>query len=206
MKNLWIALLAFALLGTSQGPLFSTHAFDGTGDITWANASNAQVEDGVFATCATGAGVGNELWSDAFGFSIPGTATITGIQSEVKCKSSIAGETSQGIGVLQGGAGNGDVLTITVSTTLTWMSVGGDGTLFSLPWAPADINSSGFGGRFSSASNDNTQTLSVDAFRITVFYTLPATKKKQVIGSLEHHAQTSYGGIVTDKITGETNP
>jgi hypothetical protein len=203
MNKLWLVLLAFALLGTSQGPLFSSNAFDNVGDNTWNNPTNAQAEDGVFATVAAAPSLSDDLMSDIYGFSIPGTATITGLQLEIKAKSSLAGTVDHTLGPVSADATVGIPVGITMGTTLAWISTGGDGQLYSFSWTPSLVNATGFGADFSTGSADNNETLSVDAFRITVFYTLPATKKNQVIGSLEHHAQTSYGGLITDKIIGE---
>lgn len=156
----------------SSGPNFSSHVIDGGGDTEWINPANAQAEDGVLATIVD-VGAAYALTADTFGFSIPNDATITGIKIEIKIKttlSNVVGAYSL-IPIINGT----DAVDITslISTSLAWVSAGGDGQLWGGGWAVSDINIAGFGAYLNINGDGTAGTIQVDAFRLTIYYTQP---------------------------------
>lgn len=171
---------ANAYVPITQGPKYAGTVVDGGGGgNVWNNPSNAAgTENGTVADVLEGPGGGggfpNQLISSAHGFSIPGTATITGIVLEA---------------LVFGYSGAQDSL-IEVGTTtkrsvttpapnhswygtggLTWQTWGSAGELWGrTDWTPTDINHSSFGASLSAFASHATSQDQVDAIRITVFY------------------------------------
>lgn len=167
---------------TSIGPQHPTNTANaGSGGASWTNPSNANAEDGVFATVsATFAGGGADALNfEGFGFSIPTGAVIQGIQVNVKGSATfpggqaasphgqlIKGGTALGTdkdfgGSFTSGAGN---------TFLT--AAGGPSDLWGTSWSPADINAANFGFQMFTrlVTAGGTVNISIDTCIITVFY------------------------------------
>lgn len=165
----------------SQGPNSPTNAFsDGQGDAVWVNPNNALIADNVFATCTYPF---NDSYTDYlrvenFGFSIPLTATITGLQMSVKGK--ITSNTCSidsmylwdGVNQLSS-ISNPSITFNTTNTTYTYgTSTGLDPQWNLLSLAPSVVNSAAFGVSFTIyGSSVAGQSVQIDAVSFKVFYT-----------------------------------
>lgn len=155
------------------------------GATAWSNLSNALSSNNSYSTCVLNFNADSKLiYGSNFGFSIPGTATIDGIKFEIEWKA-----TASNVSVYTSKAyASKDVtsyftaygyntFSLTVPTSETYSSTGGDGILWNTTWTPAEINSSNFGigvtlvRAFAAGST----TVSVDHIRATVYYTPAAT-------------------------------
>lgn len=160
----------------------------------WNNPNNVFVSDNVYAdqviNTQTSTGF---LRATGYGFSIPASATITGIQIVIRRGSGqIAGHTGfcidNGVFLVKA---NAQVGTDHSATGVFWPSTGGvnfrpsnqnyggSSDLWGTTWTPADINGSGFGAQvraFNQETNPffNSDPL-VDWIGITVYYVTPTT-------------------------------
>lgn len=165
---LLICLLAApAAHAQTVGPSFAGTAADvaATGTVAWVNPNNAKANDGVFTTFTTPTGTGltkgHLLELTNFGFSVPVGATITGIQVVVARKQSQTGgacPTANGVGanavcdnIVSLIDSTGTVTATNKKTGVVWgttlatATYGNSSDLWSLSWAPSDINSANFG-------------------------------------------------------------
>jgi hypothetical protein len=116
-----------------------------------------------------------------YGFTIPGTATITGIRVDVERRRSAAAGgyiEDNGVMILKGGVYSGPNKAnygVNWPTTDAYVSYGGLGDLWGTTWTPADINSAAFGVAIASISYTcgSAMTSFVDHIRMTVFYDDP---------------------------------
>src|SRR5262245_7247689 len=101
---------------SSQGPNFPTSATGNTttfggrsSSITWSSPQNIEAADSVFAT-SSGANLNTcDLIGTGFGFSIPATATINGVQLDVNRESVVALNTIEGfVKLIIGGSATGN--------------------------------------------------------------------------------------------------
>src|SRR5215472_5533700 len=165
----------------SQGPNFPTFAIgntttfgSGSSSITWSNPQNIEAADGVSSVSSGGANLNTcDLIGTGFGFSIPATATINGIQLDVNRGAAVALNTIEGfVKLIKGGSatGNNKSTFAFLSTPIT-VSYGGSTDLWGTTLAPSDINASNFGAFVTYGYGPNMDQVSVDFMRITVFYT-----------------------------------
>ena len=170
---------------TSSPAKVDTLQYDGTaaddstvGAVAWANPGNAVTHDGVRATATlTSTQISHYLKATNFGFAIPSTATIVGVVAEITATGAPAYAIDDNsvklvkAGTVQGSDRNrGDLLW---SYTEVWRSYGSDSDLWGSTLAASDINNSGFGVAISVIANQGVAAVaSVDAVRITVYYTL----------------------------------
>lgn len=163
--------------GAPDGTIVSDALAPGTvvqesdGNTQWVDINNIKVEDGNFTTSTLVSQSSYDLILSNFGFSIPAGATITGIKLEIKGKN----VNGYDLGVWETSAGSGMMITLT--TTNEWNSFGGptEDWGMTLPYLSADyINSStfGFGVNVDFAQDPITETVSLDAARVTVYYTI----------------------------------
>lgn len=160
-----------------QGPNFPSVAVDDNsyGSQAWTNPGNALVSDGVFATVNTGASSTNSHYLNVtgFGFSVPSNATITGVYVEIQRESAAGAVNDNQVLLVKGGTAQTTQNRASLAawgTTLAWQAYGSSTDLWGLSLAPADVNGSGFGVALSVNGND---TASVDAIRVTVYYSEP---------------------------------
>lgn len=146
------------------------------GAIGWANPTNAEALDSVYATATTAtSGTTQYLNAQTFGFAIDSAATIVGISVNVnKTRAGPASDVSARI--IKGGTVQSTQDKAISGQWPTGASTYGAPTdLWGLTWTPSDINSSGFGFAISASigpSGDAT-TAYVDYISITVYYTTP---------------------------------
>jgi len=191
MKRFLIALFCTLFIFASSSRNGTT--FDsGLGGVI-SNANEASVEDGVFAVAIGGEDPSQALLrANDFGFSIPLTATIDSLFLAIKSYST--GHDAAGTAITWtlsdfNTVCDANPVGYLFSTSLQWDSVG-----TSLNWAscafesgespiPLWINTSGFGAEITIGFAEQTDTVRIDAVRITIFYTEAVSGvKKRVIG------------------------
>jgi hypothetical protein len=171
---------------SSAGPNFpSTGANDTTvGSVAWSNPGSISAQDGSSASAALnsfGGSPSNYLKGTGFGFSIPTGATINGILLEVY-RTGNSFITDSSVKLVKGGVIGGTDRSAGATWSATgWASFGGSTDLWGQTWTPADINAASFGAVLSAATTALNATASVDAFRITVYYTQPTTAVSRTI-------------------------
>lgn len=171
----------------TQGPLNAasivntscSFAFGGT---NFTSPANATLSDNLYASathCECCDMNTKCLTATNFGFSIPATATITGITVEIERRSSLNGHIfDNGLRLLKGGVevGSNYASATQWPTMDTYMSYGGCSDLWGTTWTPADINASNFGLVFACIDYcpfngvGDAQSF-IDHVRITVCYT-----------------------------------
>lgn len=157
-----------------------------TGSLSWSNLSNALTPNGAYASCGTLLGVlgsaqTNYITAWNYGFSIPTTATVCGI--EVRIERNAAGlligssVTDKSLYLMNAGTlvgSNYASLTGWTGTNTTAV-YGSNSDLWGRTWPPAQINSTNFGVALSAEMKAGLASLfltaNVDAISITVYYT-----------------------------------
>lgn len=191
LSALWVCLMTGAQVQGqfTQGPLNpasfannnTTCPFAYTSVAHIAPAGNVATSNNVYASashcdcCDTQTSC---LEARNYGFTIPGSATITGIRVEVERRRSAGAGgyiEDNGVMILKGGAYTGPNRAnygLNWPTTDAFVSYGGAGDLWGTTWTPADINAAGFGVAIASISYTcgSAMTSFVDHIRITVFY------------------------------------
>ncbi|HEY6330719.1 MAG TPA: hypothetical protein VI756_15390 [Blastocatellia bacterium] len=173
----------------SQGPNFPTTGADNGNYISgepWSDPGNITAQDGSLASSTLPHGTvsiptqSDDILATGFGFTIPSTATIDGILVEVKEEGGGNVQTSPSGVYTTDDGGVSDFFAEdpedTWPATLAWVSYGGPTDLWGTTWTPAQINSANFGAGISAenpATSGLAQIASIDAIRITVYYTVP---------------------------------
>lgn len=160
----------------SQGPNGgSTFVDDASiGSKIWVTPENAVASDNVYSNSFLTLALpqSHYLKATGFGFSIPTTATITGVLVEVEGKSTIGENVN-----LSGKLVKSDVIDGTQQSAVSpfptsdaYMSLGSSSNLWGLTLTPSNINASDFGVAVNASAADFADTASIDYIRITVFY------------------------------------
>ena len=153
---------------------------EGLEEMPWINPGNITADDGSEATISNYDSDEFEktLRSHTYGFTIPGTATIDGIEVIVgRRNSSSPGVADNIIRLAKAGTAVGD----NKSTAVVWPSTEGAITygsptdLWGTTWTPAEINASGFGATLNPLNTGNGENAAVDYHRIIVYYTTAET-------------------------------
>lgn len=176
----------------SQGPIIAgtgasvLNTFDGaTFSSGWSNPSDVTTT-GVYAQSLldvthSDAGISAELQGTNFGFSIPGSATIIGIQVDTAWFVTAPpgdGALNEHFSLLRAGSHDGeDKGGSILPGAATGISFGNSGDLWTSSWTPADINDPGFGATMVvlNYTGVNPVTANVGTIQITVWYTTPST-------------------------------
>lgn len=151
----------------------------------WANPANIFADDGVNATTAYlldggGSKVGLALLvARGFGYSLPSTAIIDGIQLEYKVSAANRwSEANSGIRLRKAGVSAGNNKAGTGSTTSGVWTYGGPTDLWGTTWTAADINNTDFGANLdfdAVTSSPADYVMQIDYVRITVYYHIGGT-------------------------------
>lgn len=165
-------------LSTTGATLTGTGANNaGVGTVAWTNPTNAQADDGTYATFASSANnaVSNYLRATNFGFAVPAGAQVTGVRVDVKWKANSANVfRNTSVRLVKAGTGGGNSLaysaTLPTSDTV-WTYGSGPNDTWGNTLSVSDVNNSGFGVEISlthllTASD----TASVDYVKLTVYY------------------------------------
>lgn len=172
----------------SSGPMSPTvFVNDGSvGTIAWSVPANVAVSDNLRSTAGAMVGIlstvtTNYLLETGFGFTVPSTASICGIQVEIEKRQQ---------GVLVGSSvkdnsvkiiKNGVIIGSEHASGVNWpgadayVTYGSSNDAWGTTWTPADINSANFGIAYASAGlNAGIASLflsaEIDHIRVTVFY------------------------------------
>ncbi len=160
---------------SSQGANSGSVFVNDIGGYVWSNPQGAHYSDNVYATCSIGnmpPYITNYLKATGFGFSIPTTASICGIEVKVERSSSNPVPVHDYlIRVVK----NNTVTGTNYASNLNWgltdsvVTYGSNSNLWGTTWTPADINDSTFGAAVI-ASSLFPSNPRVDQITIKVFY------------------------------------
>lgn len=168
---------------SSQGPLSpGTLANDTSfGVNAWTNPGNAAASDNLRAQAATFDNSTYYLKATNFGFSIPASATVLGIDVEVERRDAFdTATTDSRVRIVKGGVvGATDKASAAIwPASDTYASYGGPADLWGESWSAADINDSNFGFAIS-ASSTLGGSPDIDHIRVTVYYSTTTTVELQ---------------------------
>lgn len=122
-----------------------------TGNISWANPTNVEASDSTDAsiTMAAAGGLTETLLITNFGFAIPGSGTISGIQASIRkhATSQAPFVTDNVVQLIKGGAqqGTNNAASFDWTASYTTSNYGGSSNLWGLTLTPADVNAANFG-------------------------------------------------------------
>lgn len=178
-----IAVFPVLVSAVDSGPNFPSTATDDSsiGISAWTSPGNVSASDDSWAqTTLSALQISHYLKATNFGFSIPVGATIDGILVEWEVSRGLGGNNPKdnAARIVKGGTiGATDRSNATEWTsTDTFLSHGGSSDLWGETWTPADINATTFGAALSAIGNVSSPSFArIDAVRITVSYTVPAT-------------------------------
>lgn len=115
----------------------------------WSNPGNVVSSNNSYATCGTLASGDGTDWLSAtsFGFSIPGSDTIVGIEVSIEASRSTGNVRLNNVAVTKNGSSPlGSISPFqNLSGTDTTYTYGGAADLWGQSWTPSDINASTFG-------------------------------------------------------------
>lgn len=172
--------IANVTLAITMGPNNAGTGTDttGIGTIIWSSPGNIAAADNLFATASISNGdVSHYLRGTNYGFSIPSSATINGIEVTINRSSSTASSIKDNVvSLVRGGVvvGANKAVDTSWSNSTVSANYGSTSDLWATTWTPADINASNFGVVLSVATNSSSSshhTASVDYMQITVTYT-----------------------------------
>lgn len=197
------------------GPKAPTSASDNNavGTLTWSNPSRVTANDNSNASVSLlGTNISHYLKATNFGFSIPQTATITGITVDVwRSASGNSGGNAAKDSEVKIVKSNGSVGALNKALSATWqtsktdITYGSSQDLWNETWTPTDINSSNFGAviAVTGSGASTNRTASVDYISITVSYHLktffifniaaPSETNPSLLGSLDNGQTVSAG-------------
>jgi len=182
LSTVWVPTVAATTAGPNNTGLASDNAT--TGATPWTSPTNIYTSNSVYASQSlTSNVVGHYLWATNFGFSVPTTATITGVTVDVQKFESVNSKakiTDNSVTLIVAGAtaGSDYATTATWPSTNTYVSYGGTSDEWGATLTPTAVNATNFGVAFSAqnvkvSGGGSTLTASVDHIRISVSYTLP---------------------------------
>lgn len=219
MKNFLLTYLfifsAIVLQAQNQGPLsgssFTTVVIPGS-NRTWTNPGNATTSDDIYSTFGniTG-GVGSYtdyLVATNFGFSIPLSATITGIVVEVERSDPNFCTSDYSVRIVKGSSIGSEIgpseraVGSNYPSSDSYQSYGNAGDLWGEIWSPIDINEPTFGVAIAAQKSvSGTTGGRVDHIRIIIFYSYTVLPVKLVLFSaLKKDNSVAVTWITTDEI------
>ncbi len=163
----------------SQTRSFGAIVDDGSaGSVAWLNPANAMASDNAYATAFIGqwpAGqISHFLKATSAGFSIPSSATISGIKIGVEANH--GGSDTPHLAVYLRRAGllvAYKTVDLTGGAVDTTYSLGSNSDPWAVGWSAGDINAADFGAAFCAVAG-SAATISVDSLTLTVYYLPPA--------------------------------
>lgn len=187
-------------------PLYPGTVADGGGaSSVWSNPSNAKVSDAVYATNSiVSATPSNYLQSTNYTFNIPSFGVIDGIFVEFQRKGGISNVTTSEVSIMKAGSRAGTLKpgTDTWPTSEAWTGYGSATDLWGTTWLPSDINATGFGMALSATTTHGSDTASVDAIRITVYWHVaPTYVPKRYLYKVFSNTSGQYIGILPNVTT-----
>ena len=155
----------------------------GGGGANWTNPGSAVSSDDGYASASVDGTVTDPLRCVNYGFAIPPTATILGIEVALERKSDRTqnnGSNDSTFFLVKAGAAAGsNRATATAYTTADAIEVhGGPADLWGTTWTPAEINAANFGAVYTGTKPDPSgqpHVITVDHMQVTVYYSVPST-------------------------------
>lgn len=159
-----------------------------TGAVAWSNTGNIFSSDNTYSTASVNLGLlsnanTNYLLATGFGFSIPGTAVISGVKVEMEKRYDLLFGLLSSVSdnairlVIAGVIGGANRAAGVWPSSDTYSSYGGSADLWGQTWSPADINNSNFGVAVSASISSGlgalTMNTQVDHIRITIYFNVP---------------------------------
>jgi len=148
-----------------------------TGNFAWTNPNNIKATDSTYATCAVNSANTDtdEIQGTNYGFSTSGTINglVASLIGHVSNASRVDDQLNQFIkgGSLSGTNYGSSPTTGAWATSDSTLTFGTSTTLSGMTVASSDINASNFGFCYSSETNSNNLTISLDSMQVTVYYT-----------------------------------
>ena len=168
----------------SSGPNFPsdyTAVIGGSGGFApWINPNYITADDTNYATAAWGetcdieAEITEQLQGLDYGFAIPGTATIDGIEVKINRMSDISSAMSDNfVSLIKAASVVGDdkATGSFYPTSFAEAIYGGASDLWGTTWTPSQINAVDFGVAFESYVGASGSAAYVDYIKVTVYYT-----------------------------------
>jgi hypothetical protein len=168
--------IAVGSVNNATGPNFpGTAASDVSTGNAWANPTNVEAIDSVFSTVTlAAAATSDNLHASNFGFSLPSTTTVTGIEVDVFGFASAPGQIFN-VYILNGLGNVVGHRSFPMPTAYSGFTVGGNSDLwgtgsFILNWTTNDFNQTGFGVTCNVTNSTGAAvTYSIDAFQIILY-------------------------------------
>jgi hypothetical protein len=178
-KTVTITVTDVSDTAASVGPLSAASGTDLGGGTGWSDTGNVNASDDAYATATLSTGqTSGFLRTNDFGFAIPGSASITGLQVDVEGSADVATVTLQSFALAfnnsgdasdQFGFNSGTIDLINVDSSGT---VGGPGDTWGAFLTPTAVNDPAFSIDFvATKSKSGTATVFIDNVRVTIFYT-----------------------------------
>ncbi|MGK2966025.1 MAG: hypothetical protein ACSLFM_10535, partial [Tepidiformaceae bacterium] len=166
-----VKLAACPLLSAtaSAGQAASVTAIGGS--VAWTAPTNIFLSDNLYATAALSNNVSHYLKATNFGFAIPTSAIIVGIEALIECSMQGSGGNVRSVKLVKGDVisgvnkANNEALTTTESVK----TFGSNSDLWGADLTPADVNAATFGVAYAAVTT-GTDTTRVDRIQITVYY------------------------------------
>lgn len=160
------------LQGPNSGNVFSNDS--SYGDVPWLNPGNAYASDDTFATVTLDSPeVSEYLRVNNFGYSIPSSAIINGIEILMECESVNNMLSSRARIIKNGNIGVAERATGAECIDPEIYTLGTPTDLWGEAWTPDDINNSNFGFAFAMEAGLNSGQVDIDYISINVYYTIP---------------------------------
>jgi MSHA biogenesis protein MshQ len=213
IRNLFGALAVVLLLPAAHAQQLTaspgTCASLGGGDANWTNPGRAVSSNNQYASASVDGTVTDPLQCTNYGFAIPGTATILGIEVSLERKSNRTqngGSNDNSLFLVKAGAQVGaNRATATAYTTSDVVEVhGGPADLWGTTWTPAEINAANFGAVYTGTkpnSGGQAHTITVDHMQITVYYSVVVTPGSFNVFETAT-AAGAINGVVRTKVAG----
>lgn len=158
-----------------QGPFLPASGIDDGGLNPWTTPSAITADDGSNATISMStSGPTNWLIGTQCGFTIPSDAFIDGIEIALNDYSS-EGDDS-GLHATKNGSSTSPA-GVVPTPGAGWQTYGSPTYLWGTSWTPAEVNATTFGAMFRALNSVATWTASLDAMRITVYYSFGFTTR-----------------------------
>ena len=176
----------------------------------WTNPGNAFSSNNLYATASVDGTTTDPLQCLNYGFTIPLTATVVGVEVFVERRSSSTnngGSRDASLFLVKGGAQVGNNLaTTTTYTTADTVEVHGSPTqLWGTTWTAAEINAANFGAQFNATKPSGAgpaHTISVDHIFITVHYFIPVPTPGSFNAFETGTAALAINGVIRTRLAG----
>jgi MSHA biogenesis protein MshQ len=176
----------------------------------WSNPGNAFSSNNSYATANVDGTTTDPLRCLNYGFTIPLTAVIAGIEVSLERRSSSVangGSRDASLFLVKAGTQTGNNgATATIYTTADVAEAhGGPGNLWGTTWTPAEINAANFGAVYTGTKPSGAgaaHTIRVDHIAITVHYYIPAVPPGSFNAFESSTAAAAINGVVRTKVAG----